>query len=176
MRATSPAHLVTDNHTHSPTYAIIKTLKHWNDTFETRSEFLLAGMRVQWDGGSERILLGDNTSGHTAADQVSVCWSLYVNWTTLYIHIIHVTIRIMNSDLGTIRFAPDLWGLNHWKWRELSVREHYLHVCHRTGRHDIHALLHWNTVSTQKPIKPIYDATYKTRSTVIMVTQVWCHW
>jgi hypothetical protein len=33
--------------------------------FETRKEFVFAGMRAQSDKGGGRILLGDNTSGRT---------------------------------------------------------------------------------------------------------------
>jgi hypothetical protein len=42
------------------------------------AEFFRARMKVQWDEGGGRILLGDNRrrGGNAVADQVPVCWSL----------------------------------------------------------------------------------------------------
>jgi hypothetical protein len=54
---------------------------------ENHAEILVAVTKTQREGGGGRILLGDDTGDHAAADQLPVCLNLDFEWAVLYVYI-----------------------------------------------------------------------------------------
>ena len=86
-----------------------------------------------------RVLLGDNRrrEGHTAADQVPVCWSAEFNWTPIYIYIyiyicvcvcVYLTICALFSYLCRIRLALEIAERNYWVRRGGSYIAHSRYI------------------------------------------------
>jgi hypothetical protein len=61
---------------------------------------------MQLDNCGRRILMGDNTGGGAVMLR-PIFWCLDFSWTPFYIHAF-LTLRVRNSDLRKIRYAPDI--------------------------------------------------------------------
>jgi hypothetical protein len=68
------------------------------------AKIFFAAMKAQRGEGSGRILLGDNIGGlggRTAADPVSVCWSLDFSWAGSSVYIVD-NMHVLNSVLRRV--------------------------------------------------------------------------
>lgn len=84
--------------------------------FETRTNFFVVGVKLQWTESSRRILLGDNTVDETVMlrpVRFQRVWSLYFSWSSFYVHVymyiylcicICLIIFILKSDLRRVFF------------------------------------------------------------------------
>jgi len=76
-------------------------------------------MRQMWQKSTDRWKHRWQNN-HVLACQISVCWSLYFNWTALHLQV-QLTIYIFNSDLRKIRLVLHLLKCDHCIHRGVSV-------------------------------------------------------